>query len=62
MNSNYSTLCFRYEENKMEWKHWRKNNHIGKKSTDCNVDGTRISDNPHAFKFVISKIICPQEH
>ena len=46
----------------MECKHWRKNNHIGKKSTDCNVDGTRIFDNPHAFNFVISKIICPKKN
>ena len=58
---NYSTLRFRYEENKMKCKHW-KNNHIGKKSTYYNVDGAGISDNPHAFNFVISKIICPQKH
>ena len=56
MSSNYSTLCFRYEENKMECKHWRKNNHIGKKSTDCNVDSTWIDDNPHRFNFVIQKL------
>ena len=44
----------------MKCKHW-KNNHIGKKSIDYNVDGTWIFDNPHAFNFVISKIICPQK-
>ena len=29
---------------------------------DYNVNDTRISDNPHAFNFVISKIICLQKH
>ena len=32
MNSNYSTLRFKYEENKMECKHWRKNNKMDRKA------------------------------
>ena len=45
----------------MKCKHW-KNNHIGKKNTDCNVEDIGISDNQHAFNFVTSKIMCPQKH
>ena len=33
-----------------------------KENTDCNVNSTRISDNPCTFNFVISKIICLQKH
>ena len=43
MNSNHSTLRFRYEENKMECKHRKKQSHR-KENTDCNVNNTRISD------------------
>ena len=40
---NYSTLRFRYEENKMECRHL-EDNHIERKGTDYNINDTGISD------------------
>ena len=45
----------------MEGRHL-EDNHIERKGTDCNINDTRISNDPRAFGFVISKIICPQKH
>ena len=59
MNSNYSILRFKYEEKK--WSVTLEKRSHRKENTDYNVDSTRISDNPHAFNFVISKIKCLQK-
>ena len=57
---NYSTLHFRYEENKMECRHL-EDNHIERNDTNYNINDTRISDKKPTFGFVISKIICPKK-
>ena len=58
---NYSTLRFRYEENKMEGKHL-EDNHIERKGTYCSINDIGISNDQPAFSFVISKIICPKKN
>ena len=55
MNSNHSTLCFKYEENKMECNTGKKQSQR-RRNIDCNVNSVGISDNPLAFNFVIQKI------
>ena len=56
MNSNHSTLCFRYEENKMECNIGR-NNHRGREIQTVNVNITRIFDN-HTDSALLFKNIC----
>ena len=46
---------------KTKWNVALKKQSHKKENTDCNVNNTRISNNPHAFNFVISKIICLQK-
>ena len=46
---------------KTKWNVTQEKRSHRKENTDCNVNNTRISDNPHALKFVISKIICLQK-
>ena len=55
MNSNHSTLSFRYEQKQNGVLHWKTQSHK-ERSTDCNINGTGISDNSFAFNFVLQKI------
>ena len=54
MNSNHSTLCSKYEGNRMECKTGKKQSQR-KRSTDCNINETWISDNSFTFNFVLQK-------
>ena len=60
MNSNHSTLCFRYEEEQNEVLHWKKQSQK-KRNTGCNENDTGISDNSYAFALLFKKYMYSEE-
>ena len=61
MNSNYSPLCFRYEEKQNGVLHWKKQSQK-KRNTDCNVNDAGISDNSYAFALLFKNICLQKKH
>ena len=61
MNSNHSTLYFRYEEKQNGALHWKKQTQK-KRNTDCNVNDAGISNNSYAFALLFKNIRSQKKH